>query len=235
MEVSAVVKTNTAIILCGGRGTRLAPVVSDRPKSMASIGSKPFLEILVEGLLAQGVTRFVLATGHLRGDIETHFGSSFLGATIEYSPELTPLGTGGAIKQASKRAKQYPLLICNGDSWVDFSMADLEAEYQKTEKPVILLRHVEDTARFGRVEVVDGSVESFGEKSMSGPGFINAGVYLLDQETLGKLPSSQSFSFESDFLQERMTELGFRAVIAGGRFIDIGTPEDYLKAQDQLS
>lgn len=226
---------NTAIILCGGLGTRLASVVSDRPKSMAIVAGKPFLEILMSGLITQGITKFILATGYLRNEIEDYFGPSFVGAKVEYSREDSPLGTGGAIKKAAQSVTDFPVLVCNGDSWVDFTLESLIAEFLETNRPVMLLRELEEISRFGAVSVSDGIVESFGEKSTSGPGYINAGVYLLDGSTLAKLPTSESFSFERDFLQPQISNLGFRAAFASGRFIDIGTPDDYVKAQGELA
>lgn len=226
---------STAIILCGGLGTRLSSVVSDRPKSMAIVAGKPFLEILITGLITQGITKLILATGYLKNEIEGYFGPEFMGAEIEYSREEAPLGTGGAIKKAAQHVTDFPVLVCNGDSWVDFTLEALAAEFRKTNSPVMLLRELEDTARFGSVSVMDGRIESFGEKSTSGPGYINAGVYLLDDSTLSRLPASVSFSFESDFLQPQISNLDFRAAFANGRFIDIGTPDDYVKAQGELS
>src|SRR5438309_149801 len=89
------------IVLCGGRGTRLTPVVSDRPKAMAEVAGRPFLEWPLRALRGAGVRRFVLATGHLGSQLQEYFGDgSRLNVSLTYSHEQTALGTGGALRQA---------------------------------------------------------------------------------------------------------------------------------------
>src|SRR5438477_10610039 len=107
------------VILAGGLGTRLRPVLSDRPKGLAPVGERPFLEIQIELLRAQGARRFVLCVGHLAGQIEAYFGNGGrCGVRIDYSIEGEQLlGTGGALKLA-ERFFQPRALVLNGDTYL---------------------------------------------------------------------------------------------------------------------
>src|SRR5450432_1909982 len=112
-----------AFVLCGGLGTRLRSVLSDRPKSMAPIAGVPFLQLLLEDLRSQGITEAVLGTGYLAEQIEGYFGKGDqLGMGLRYSREQAPLGTGGALKLAEPLLSD-PLLVLNGDSYVEWSFA----------------------------------------------------------------------------------------------------------------
>ena len=113
-----------AIVLCGGAGTRLRCVTGEAPKSLATIGDRPFLELLLRQLRRHGFQRAILAVGYQRDLIRSHFGDRACGVTLEYSVESTPLGTGGALRNAIDLVSSESVLIMNGDSYTD---ADLSA------------------------------------------------------------------------------------------------------------
>jgi D-glycero-alpha-D-manno-heptose 1-phosphate guanylyltransferase len=97
---------------------------------------------------------------------------------------------------------------------------------------VIAVRPVPDRARYGAVRVEDGHVRAFGEKALGGPGLVNSGTYVARRDLTTRFPAGGAFSFEQAILQERLTEIDLRAFeVAGDAFIDIGTPEDYGRAQ----
>jgi len=221
-----------AILLAGGLGTRLRSVVADRPKVMAEVAGKPFLEQLLLRLAAQGVERAVLAVGYLREQIVSHFGASFAGMEIVYSIEETPLGTGGAIRQALGDAGGAPSFVLNADTWLDFDMrAMLHAHRADRARLSMAVRQVAEVGRFGALDVRDGHVLGFFEKGRQGPGVINAGVYLLPTDAFQGLDLPARFSIESDYLMPQVARLRPLAFEVSGDFIDIGLPEDYRRAQ----
>ena len=226
-----------AFVLCGGLGTRLRAVLSDRPKSMAPVAGVPFLQILLERLRAQGIREVILGTGYLAEQIEEHFGDgSALGLTISYSRETTALGTGGAVKLAEERLSD-PALILNGDSYVEWELAPLLAQAQaKNVDLVMALQTVPDISRYGSVTVAaDGRITDFVEKgARTGTGLINAGVYLLRRKILADLPNEKPVSLERDVFPQLLRGSAF-GVVSDGLFIDIGVPEDLERAQTLLA
>jgi D-glycero-alpha-D-manno-heptose 1-phosphate guanylyltransferase len=120
-----IVKTDVdVLILVGGLGTRLRAAVSDRPKPMAMVGGRPFLEWLLLAIGAQGLRRIILCTGYGSDVIEEHFGSGKrLGLNILYSSEPEPLGTAGALRRALGLVESSALLVANGDTWSSVNVA----------------------------------------------------------------------------------------------------------------
>ncbi len=220
----------TALILAGGLGKRLRSVVSDRPKPMANVLGAPFLEILIESLADKGVRRFVLLTGYKGEAIEGHFSAGCRSdIRIFFSQESSPLGTGGAVRNAEALATD-PSLLVNGDTFFD---ADLEALLQFHEdtgaEATLSLLKVEDVSRYGSV-VVDpnGMVTGFREKNekVNGPGLINAGLSLLSKRLIGRLPVG-SYSMERDIFPSLAASGKMFGLLQERPFFDIGTPESY--------
>jgi D-glycero-alpha-D-manno-heptose 1-phosphate guanylyltransferase len=219
----------TAFILAGGLGLRLRPVVSDRPKPMATVGDTPFLEILIDSLTNKGVRDFVLLTGFRGEMIEDHFNRLKLdGACIKFSQEAVPLGTGGAVKHAERFATD-PTLLVNGDTFFD---ADLDALYrfhvEKNAQVSLSLYEVEDVSRYGSVNVdSNAKITGFSEKRLSGGrGLINAGLSLLSGDLIKALPEG-SYSMEQEIFP-KFVNLGRMFGLCQDRpFFDIGTPESY--------
>jgi D-glycero-alpha-D-manno-heptose 1-phosphate guanylyltransferase len=226
-----------AVVLAGGLGTRLRSVVSDVPKPMASIAGRPFLELLMGNLGRNGFTRVVLSVGYMADAIIGHFGDSWRGLQLAYAVEDTPLGTGGAIREALARCESPHVHVFNGDTYLGLDCDATERVWSACREPVIVARQVEDTARYGRLEVdADDRIVRFLEKDASGgPGLINAGCYLLPREIVAGFPDAEMFSFESDYLRDAVSRRVFRALPTDADFIDIGTPEDYARAQIMLA
>jgi D-glycero-alpha-D-manno-heptose 1-phosphate guanylyltransferase len=225
-----------AFVLCGGLGTRLRPVLSDRPKSMALIGKVPFLQLLLQGLKAQGVEEVVLGTGYRAEQIEDFFQSGEdLGVRIFYSREEEPMGTGGALKLAEPLLHD-PVLVLNGDSYVEWSLvAMLDLFREKNADIVIALQEVADASRYGSVTIdTGGRVCAFIEKGLrTGAGLINAGIYLLRKEIVTGLSAGGAISLERDVFP-RLRGKKFYGVVSRGKFIDIGIPADLQRAQTVL-
>lgn len=222
-----------AIVLAGGRGTRLAHVVPDLPKPMAPIAGKPFLAYLLRSLKIAGFTRVVLSTGYRAAAISSYFGNNFDTLELAYCEETSPLGTGGGIRAAMRIAKEDAVFVVNGDTFVDVDYATMLREHG-SDKLAVALIPVPDVARYGAVEVADRRVSAFREKGHSGSGYINAGVYLMQRGLLEDLGLPEVFSFEQDVLMSHLNSLRPAAFAAAGYFIDIGIPEDYARAQIEL-
>jgi D-glycero-alpha-D-manno-heptose 1-phosphate guanylyltransferase len=225
----------TAVILAGGRGSRLKPVLPHQPKVMAEFHGRPFLAYLLDQLVAAGVPKVVLCTGYRGVEIRTQLGHAYGSAPLTYSHEDEPLGTGGALRLAVPLLDSDPVLVMNGDSLIEADFKDYLAWFLgRPAAAALTLARVEDTARFGRVEVAgDDSITSFQEKGVPGPGWINAGVYLLKKAVLELIPPRRFFSLEGDLLPTLVGQ-GLYGHKVAGRFIDIGTPESYAVAADFL-
>jgi D-glycero-alpha-D-manno-heptose 1-phosphate guanylyltransferase len=224
-----------AIVLAGGFGTRLRQVVPDLPKPMASIAGRPFLEILLSVLASKSFTRVILSLGFMSEKIIEHFGSSYLGMELVYEVESKPLGTGGAIRAALTRCVSDHVYIFNGDTYLDLEVNVLENLWQMDRNPLIVVREVPDTGRFGRVELSNGKLSAFLEKGMSGPGLINAGCYVLPKDALDDFSLGQPFSLETEYFCKYLQRIRFDGFVTHGQFIDIGLPEDYALAQTALA
>ena len=224
-----------AIVLAGGFGTRLREVVPDLPKPMAPVAGKPFLEILLCSLARKGFTRVVLSLGFMSEKIIAHFGDRYAGIDLVYEVETQPLGTGGAIRAALTRCMKDHAFIFNGDTYLDIEADEIELLWQTSRHPVIVVREVPDVARFGSVEMRGGRVQRFFEKGNTGPGLINAGCYVLPKYILNAFPLGSPFSLETDFFAGNLQRLRFEGFVTHGRFIDIGVPDDYARAQVELA
>lgn len=226
-----------AIVLAGGFGTRLAHVVPDVCKPMAPVAGRPFLRYIMDQLAAAGFDRVVVADGYRRKQIEGFFGGSYRGTAIEYSPEDTPLFTGGAVKKALGRCQSDWVFVLNGDTWLDVDFAAMEAaacDAPEGVSSVIAVKRMRDFERYGTVDVdADGTLIAFHEKRPCEEGLINAGVYLLRRDALNNMP--EKFSLESDYFERVVCDGALRAVECIGGFIDIGVPEDYELAQTMLA
>ena len=224
--------TDEAIVLAGGFGTRLRGIVDDVPKPLAPVAGRPFLAWLLDRLAAGGMRRCILATGYLSELIEERIGRRWQGMDIAYSLEPAPLGTGGAIRLAAKQLQGDAAHVLNGDTWLEYDPAALEAAARESNAPMaIALARVEDVARYGAVDIDHGRVSGFREKGEAGPGWINAGCYFLGADALAALPARDAFSFEQEVLQPRVQAGAVAAFTVTAGFIDIGVPEDYARAQ----
>ena len=226
-----------AIVLAGGFGTRLQSVVKDLPKPMADVNGRPFLTYVLDYLIDYNYTHVILSVGYLHEKIEDHFGNQYKSLQINYAVETEPLGTGGGIAYAMSFCKSQNILVLNGDTLFKADLFSLEHFHTQCDSCLsIVLRHVADTGRYGRVNINDkGQILSFTEKNKaSGEGTINGGIYLINKAFLQKLTLPQKFSFEKDLMEKYVSTIPFYAIESDGYFIDIGIPEDYARAQREL-
>lgn len=223
----------SAFILAGGLGTRLRPVVTDRPKVLADVNGRPFLEHLLDQLEEYGLHRVVLCTGYLGEQIEAKFGAMYKGLKLEYSRETEPLGTGGALRLAASRLAAGPALVLNGDSFCRLDFRDF-LKFHVSHRAAISLAvtEVQDISRYGAVDLgPEGRITRFEEKgAKTGTGLINAGVYLIQRDVIVSIPQNTMISLEKEVLSPTIG-VGLYGFIAEGGFIDIGIPSDYVAAQ----
>ena len=223
-----------AILLCGGMGTRLRSVVSDRPKPMADICGKPFLQYLLEMLRDKGITEVIFALGYMGEMIEEYFqdGSAF-GLKIAYSYEEEPLGTGGAIRNALPKILEEEVLVLNADTYFPMDYQGLYHFHQENDGDFSLAtRAVPDISRYGAVRRdAAGRILAWNEKLEDGgqplAGEINGGIYVMKKSLIAEISEGKQ-SLEQDCIPKWLSE-GKRifGLPFDGYFMDIGIPKDY--------
>jgi NDP-sugar pyrophosphorylase family protein len=221
------------MVLVGGLGTRLQSVVSDRPKALASINGRPFLHYLFRQIEEAGFRRVVLLTGFRGVQIEEALVSQSGGLEFVFSREEVPLGTAGALRFGLDRLQSSKVMVLNGDSFIDVDLCAFLQWYDTSPFDVgLVAASVADASRFGTLDMDDaGTILAFREKrGVPEQGWINAGVYILSKERLIDIPVGVAVSLEQDIFPEWSRQGAMGGYRAGGRFIDIGTPESYSAA-----
>jgi NDP-sugar pyrophosphorylase family protein len=224
------------VVLCGGLGTRLGNLLGDIPKPMAPVGDRPFLFCLLEHMASFGFGRFVLCAGHMADVIERFFMSIQTSYEIELVQEGEPRGTGGALRQARNRLQSNPVLVINGDSFCSLDYAKMtEAHLSKSADVTIAVISVNRTTGYGSLMVdEDDRIRSFDEKARhEGPGTVNAGVYVFRPGVIDWIEDRIPLSLEYDVFPSLITARLF-AYFAHGPLLDIGTPERYQRAKQEL-
>jgi D-glycero-alpha-D-manno-heptose 1-phosphate guanylyltransferase len=226
-----------AVLLAGGRGTRLESVSGGLPKPLMEVGGRPFIEHVLDSLANAGCAHIVIAASYKWELLRDHLGSSYKGCALSWSIETKPLGTGGAIRQAFKLFNLAAAFVQNADTLFRVNLHALEMHHIASRATVTVgLREVPDVARFGEVVLDEGGrIVSFSEKGRHGRGLINGGVYLIDGHVWLGSQLLETFSFERDFLQQRIETEALYGYQSDGYFIDIGVPDDLERARRDLS
>lgn len=222
-----------AAILVGGKGTRLRPIVADRPKSLALINGRPFIYFLLDQLIACGIKSIILCSGYKGAMLEDELGERYGHASLRYSHEQYPLGTAGALRYAVEFFESNDILVMNGDSYCAADLSAFAEFHTRSDSSAsLLLAKVPNIARYGAVELSsDGPILDFCEKGQrSGSGLINAGIYILKKEIIENLPQDHPCSLETDVFPSLIGR-GLFGWPEDGAFIDIGIPEDFERAQ----
>lgn len=229
-----------AILLAGGLGTRLRSVVSDRPKPMAFIEGKPFMEYVIHELSRYGIRDIVFAVGYKGTMVEEFFGDGkAFGIKASYAYEKELLGTAGAIKNAGKLVDEDWFFVLNADTFYQLDYRRLmEVRDRRRLDFALVLRQVPDVSRYGRAVLAQDMLVEFNEKTTEPvPGTINGGVYLMKKELLAEIPEGK-VSLENEMIPRwlGMEKAGRRlgGIVNDGYFIDIGVPEDYYRFQEDV-
>lgn len=213
------------VILAGGFGTRLRAISGDTPKPMMSVGGIPLVYRLMHRLEAQGCENIFLSLHYGADQIISKIQEDQpVKCNVHFCIEETPLGTGGALRNAAKFVSTSQIIALNGDSIFAF---DLNTLLRDTERYSVVMYSVwvDNVERYGRLTLdKHGDLVKMEEKGGSGPGLINAGCYVLRTSELCEYPD-EKFSLERDFITSR--KCAIKVVTAKEAFIDIGIPEDY--------
>ena len=221
---------NSCIILAGGLGTRLAPLLNGKPKCLAEINNKSFLKILLNSLLSRGISNFLLALGKGHQQVIEEINKPWANnLNINYIVEQKQLGTGGAIKNALYEIDNDECLVMNGDTLItgDLNLMKKKLDIYNSEFIRIGLVKVSNSSRYGRVRIVENLyITNFSEKGESGQGLISSGFYRIKKDIFKSI-KSEVFSFEDFIITEIKKNKSTKGVILNGSFIDIGIPEDF--------
>ncbi len=225
-----------AIILAGGLGTRLRPVINDVPKCMAPVAGEPFLHYVIQHLQQQGVQHFIFSLGYMSEIIETFLLKNYPLLNYQLSIEEEPLGTGGAIYLACKKASAENVIAVNGDTLFNVNINILTGFHlQQKAECTLALKLMQQFDRYGAVETDERHcITAFKEKQYLSKGLINGGLYIISRQQFLSRSFPQKFSFEKDYLEKFVAEKTFFGMQQDAYFIDIGIPQDFEKAQTEL-
>lgn len=229
----------TAVVLAGGLGTRLRSAVPNVPKPMAPVDGRPFLACLMDYWISQGVTQFVVSVGYMKEVIMDYFGFSYRSIPIAYAIEETPLGTGGGLLSAAQGIVE-PFLVLNGDTFFEVDLAKLLKIHIKNASDwTFSLFRTSEFGRYMGLEVSEnGKIISLKMDSEAQNRLANGGVYLVSPSSLEKsgFKAGEKFSLEDELLPVLMSqEFNLFGIEFKNSFIDIGIPQDYLRAANVLN
>ncbi|MCB0829532.1 MAG: NDP-sugar synthase [Solirubrobacterales bacterium] len=222
-----------ALVLVGGKGTRLRPLTYETPKPALTLVDRPFLTYMTEWLGSHGVDEVILACGFLPDEMKKVLGDGEPGGPrLTYLVEEDTLGTAGAIRYALDLLDDR-FFALNGDVLADLDLTALWKQHEETGARATLgLYEVEDSSSYGLVDIDgNGQVLQFSEKDpeRTGTGLINAGTYVLEREAIAEIPAGREVSIETEFYPS-ITGKGLYARPLGGYWMDFGTRERYFDA-----
>jgi NDP-sugar pyrophosphorylase family protein len=224
-----------AVIIAGGLGTRLRPLTLEIPKSMVMVNGRPFIEHKILLLKKYGVNDFLFCIGYLGEHFEKYFlDGSKLGVKIKYSVEKTPLGTGGALKNAEEKLEDNFIAI-NGDTYLPIDYKKLMDFYCEKKKNVIVLydnheKIAENNITLGK----DCLVSAYNKDSSAGMKYVDAGVCVFNKSVLSHIPQGKKVSLEKEIFPKLIEQKQLAGYVTNQRFFDMGTPERLKKTEEFL-
>ena len=231
-----------AVVLIGGKGTRLRPLTYTVPKAMVLLRNQPYIQYMVDTLMAAGLDGAVLSMGYLPSAIQQYFAArDDLGRfSLDYVVEDYPLGTAGGIKNAEDYLDdEGPFVAANGDVLTGVNLAEvIEAHRNSGALATLTLTSVEDPSAYGLVEVdhrlqVKRFVEKPGSEEVH-TSLINAGIYVLERDVLKMIPKGREVSIERQIFPELLAAGKLQAYVSSSYWRDIGTPRSYLAASHDV-
>lgn len=225
-----------AIVLAGGKGTRLGGIAKNTPKPMLNVSGRPFLEYVLDYLVTQGIRRVILSVGHMADVVVSHFGKTYKGLSIVYVHEESPMGTGGAIRLSIDKIRSDRALVLNGDTLFKPDICSLINAHESADACITMaLRYSDNTGRYGSVKLMHNRILQFGEKVSSGAGLMNAGIYVVEKTYILSAIPQTAYSFENDALPGAIAYGCLAGCVCDGYFIDIGIPDDYARANREFA
>ncbi len=226
-----------ALVLAGGFGTRLQPVTKGRPKSLVEAAGRPFLDYILTYLSDQGIQQVTLCVGHLAGQIKDFAGDGQRWELeVRYSQEEIPLGTGGALRQASLELEQ-PFFALNGDTVFMVNLRSLwEAHIASQALATLALLRVDDGRARGCVKLDErGRIVAFDEKPAQADSvLVSGGVYVLDPQALAEVEPGRAVSIEREVFPQLAAGRRLAGHVQAAYFADIGTPESLAKFESDV-
>jgi NDP-sugar pyrophosphorylase family protein len=205
---------------------------------MATVNGRPFLELILKQLKRNGFSRIVLSVGYKHEVIREYFGDEAFGLKLVYSVETSPLGTGGALRQALDHIESQDVVVLNGDSYTNADLNGLVTSHRASKAAVTIVVIPDFRPDAGSI-VVDQNygIKNFAEKRFVPEArFLSAGIYVLGKSLIGTIPPEKKISLEQETFPEWLTEgHDMRAFVCHSPCIDIGTPDRYLEAQKSLN
>lgn len=230
-------ETKEVVILCGGAGTRLAPVVPHTQKVLAEVRGVPVLDMIIDGLLSQGFNRIILATG-VRGEQVREYAKKFTGRAdceVVVSQEVSPLGTGGALRNAVPHIRSPHFLAINGDTFFkDINFNDALAYHKAKEAAVTLVAVRPRTdVDYGAVEIAADGRAGFREKEGAGA-LMSAGAYWMRRDAVMSFMEGP-LSIEKEVFPRLAASGHLYGYASEGMIHDIGTPDRYKAANEGIN
>jgi D,D-heptose 1,7-bisphosphate phosphatase len=229
---------NQAVILCGGRSTRLGALTAELPKPLLAVDEAPFLDLLLFELGRHGCRRILLLAGFAAERIADYAAATPLremfGLALDVAVEPEPAGTGGALWHARDRLDEA-FLVLNGDSWFDINLLELTNRLAREPAAlgVLALRRLADGGRYGAVRVAGDHIAAFAERPAGpGPGLISGGVYALRRAVVDRLAAVASL--EAAAFPALAAEGRLRGMVSDRYFVDIGEPADLARARREI-
>jgi NDP-sugar pyrophosphorylase family protein len=233
-----------AVILAGGLGTRMRPITETIPKPMITVAGKPFLQRQLELLSGAGIERALLLVSYLGEQIQEYFGDGAkFGCKVSYSFEASPLGTGGALKNAEAQL-QDDFVLVNGDTYLGIDYRGLTKQFAAVncsalivayEKPAIISREIPASLLPNNLGVSsDGLVSAYRKRNQEGLSHIDAGVIVLKKEILARLRAGQKCSLEEEIYPRLIEQGEMRAWVTRQPFYDMGSPAGLAALEEKL-
>jgi mannose-1-phosphate guanylyltransferase len=227
-----------AVVLVGGEGTRLRPLTETLPKPLLPLVDRPILDHVLDHLEAHGIREVIMSSPYLEETFQAFLDARRGEPAISWVTEREPLGTGGAIVSVLDRVGDEPFFALNGDILTDLDLTAMLASHRSHgAAATIALHHVEDARAFGLVESdPTGRITAFREKPPDPvPGDINAGTYVLEPAALSAWQPDTYLWIEGEVFPSLIADgvplFGFGS---DAYWLDLGTPEQYLRAHGDL-
>ena len=232
-------KINEVMILAGGLGTRLRPVVSEVPKVLAPVSDKPFLFYILDFWIKKGINKFVICIGYKGDLVKNVIKNSIYKNIVKLSYETQKLGTGGAILKAVKLIESDDFLIQNGDTFIPINLDQVYSIRKKIKDKAIFMVLIKqkDVSRYGAFTLHKNHHVSLTKGIRNNKKLINGGIYVCNKQKLSKefLDENKELSFENDILPVFLNKNEVIGDFCDNPFIDIGVPIDYDRAGVFLS
>lgn len=224
-----------AVIFVGGLGTRLRETVPNLPKPMAPVAGKPFLDYLIKFLEKNKVSKIILSVGFKSDIIINYYSNHNFNLDIKFSEEITPLGTGGALKKSLELIENKDFFVLNGDTYFPINLKNfLEFHKNVSSDLTIASYEIKNELRYASLSLNDDGKVTNIEKSISDKCYINAGIYIFNKYKLENFfkfnKNKEKFSLEDDVFPVFIKKMNVYANIFHENFIDIGLPKDYKNA-----